>query len=153
MELIARLAEHPNIRGLKDSVTEVAHTRRVILEVGTKHPDFAVFSGFDEHVLNNLALGGAGGIPGTANFAPQFICGLYKAFREGDFVRAHELHRVVAALSNVYAIETPYFGTLKEAARLCGLPDLPTHVLRPSQPLSEQGKAKLRALLESCGLL
>ena len=78
---------------------------------------------------------------------------MYKAFREGDFARAHELHRVVAALSNVYAIETPYFGTLKEAARLCGLPDLPTHVLRPSQPLSEQGKAKLRALLESCGLL
>lgn len=153
VELIARLAEHPNIRGLKDSVAEVAHTRRVILEVGTKHPDFAVFSGFDEHVLNNLALGGAGGIPGTANFAPQSICGLYKAFREGDFARAHELHRVVAALSNVYAIETPYFGTLKEAARLCGLPDLPTHVLRPSQPLSEQGKAKLRALLESCGLL
>lgn len=154
VELIARLADaSPNIRGLKDSVASVDHTRRVILEVASKHPGFAVFSGFDEHVLNNLALGGAGGIPGTANFAPQFICGLYKAFKAGDYEKAYELHKTVAKLSNVYGIETPYFGTLKEAAKLCVMPSISTAVLPPSQPLTAQGLEKLKALLSSCDLV
>ena len=154
VELIARLAAaHPNICGLKDSVTDMGHTRRVILEVTSKRPDFAVFSGFDDHILCNLVLGGAGGIPGTAIFAPQFICGLYKAFTEGRMDAAFALHRQVSLLTNVYAVETPYFGTLKEAARLCGMEGLSTAVLPPSQPLSAEGKTKLTRLLQSAGLL
>ncbi len=154
VELIARLADaSPNIRGLKDSVASVDHTRRVILEVGSKHPGFSVFSGFDEHVLNNLALGGAGGIPGTANFAPQFICALYKAFKAGEYEKAYEMHKIVAQLSNVYGIETPYFGTLKEAAKLCLLPSMTTTVLPPSKPLTMSGMEKLKVLLSSCGLI
>lgn len=152
VELIKRLAAHKNICGLKDSVTDFGHTRRVILEVAAHHPNFAVFSGFDDQVLNNLVLGGAGGIPGTANFAPQFICNLYKAFKAGDTEKAYAMQRMVSALTSVYAIETPYFGTLKEAAKMCVLPGISTEVLAPSKGLSTTGKQQLVALLKSCGL-
>lgn len=154
VELIGRLAEaHPNIRGLKDSVTDAGHTRRVLLEVAAGKDDFAVFSGFDDHILNNLILGGAGGIPGTANFAPHLTCGLYKAFTEGDFSTAFALQHKISQVTSVYGIETPYFGTLKEAAKLCGMPALPTEVLRPSKPLTAQGMEKLMALLKECDLM
>lgn len=151
-DLIIELAKsHPNIVGLKDSVTDVAHTRAVILATNEVRPDFCVFSGFDEHILNNLALGGVGGIPGTANFAPEVTVGLYNAFKAGDYQKAFAFHRRAAALSAVYGIETPYFGTLKEAAKLVGL-KVGSAVLPPTLPLSPEGYAKLKALFEENGL-
>lgn len=153
VELIGRLAAHPNICGLKDSVTDFGHTRRVLLEVATVTKNFAVFSGFDDHILGNLILGGAGGIPGTANFAPQLTCGLYAAFTQGDIPAAFALQRAVSQITAVYGIETPYFGTLKEAVKLCGMPTLSTAVLAPSQPLTAKGMTKLNTLLQQCGLV
>lgn len=152
-DLIIELGrECTNIMGLKDSVVDVAHTRAVIQALQNDRPDFCVFSGFDEHILNNLALGGAGGIPGTANFAPDVTVGLWKAFQAGDYPKAYEQHRKAAALSAVYGLETPYFATLKEAAKLTGL-DVGTTVVAPSTPLSVAGMQKLCALLTANHLL
>lgn len=154
VELIARLAAaQPNICGIKDSVADVLHTRRIIQEVAALRDDFAVFSGFDEQLLNNLALGGAGGIPGTANFAPEIAVGLYQAFMAGDFPRAHALHQSIAGLSEVYSIETPYFGTLKSAVNLRHHLAASEEVIPPSQMLSPEGRLKLKALLEKFSLI
>ena len=141
-----------NIVGLKDSVTDVAHTRTVILATNEARSDFCVFSGFDEHILNNLALGGVGGIPGTANFAPEVTVGLYRAFKAGDYEKAYVFHRKAAALSAVYGIETPYFATLKEAVKLAGV-EVGVTVVPPSTPLSDIGKKKLIALFKDNGLI
>lgn len=151
--LIRRLADNcVNIHGLKDSVTDFGHTRQVILEVKQAHPDFAVFAGFDDHMLPCLILGGDGGIPGTANFAPQIACGIYKAFSNGEFSTAFSLQRTISRLVQVYAVETPYFGTIKEAMRMCGI-DVSPNVLQPSMPIKETGRKALRELLAQCGLL
>jgi len=154
VELVARLAAaNGNIQGIKDSVSDILHTRRIILEVASRRQNFSVFSGFDEQILNNLALGGAGGIPGTANFAPEIAVGLYQAFIDGKFEKAHELHRVIAGLSDVYGIETPYFGTLKEAVNMRNGIKSDAPVLPPSQPLSATGNQQLKELLEKYSLL
>lgn len=154
VELVARLAAaHSNIQGIKDSVADVLHTRRIILEVASQRDDFSVFSGFDEQLLNTLALGGAGGIPGTANFAPEVAMGLYNAFRQGEFAKAHEFHRAIAGLSDVYAIETPYFGTLKAAVNLRHQLAASEEVIPPSRMLSSAGKQKLQELLRRYRLI
>lgn len=152
--LIVQLAkDHKNIVGLKDSVTDVSHTREVILQTQKFRDDFCVFSGFDEHIINNLALGGVGGIPGTANFAPKYTCELFKEFENGNYTKAFEIHKIVAALSNVYSIETPYFGTLKEAFKLCVDKNIETNVIPPSKPLSKEGYSKLQDLLNEFNLI
>lgn len=70
-ELVALLAaEEPNIVGIKDTVDNISHIRSIINLVRPRRPDFIVFSGYDEYLLDTLLLGGNGGIPATFNFAP-----------------------------------------------------------------------------------
>lgn len=149
--IIALARSCENIVGLKDTVAEVAHTRAVLLETAKVRPDFMVFTGADEQMLTALALGAAGAIPGTSNFAPQFACGLYRAFRAGDFATALAMHRAIAALSPIYEIETPFFPALKEAIRLTGL-DISTAVMPPARPLTTEAAARVKHLLAECGL-
>src|SRR5476649_1130587 len=72
IELVKRLAQDcPNIVGIKDTVDCMSHIRLLILEVKAVRPDFLVFCGFDEYMLDTLLLGGDGVIPATSNFAPE----------------------------------------------------------------------------------
>lgn len=151
-ELALRLTRAcDNIVGIKDTIDVVAHTRRLILEVKGHRPDFAVIAGYDEHLLNTLALGGDGGIPATANFAPQLACGLYRAFRDGDFPTAFAAHRAIAALAPIYEIETPFFAVIKEAIRRTGL-DISGAVLPPARPLTPELAARVGEVLKAAGI-
>ncbi len=147
VELIQKLAfECPNIVGIKDSVISVSHTRQIIVDVKYQRPDFMVFCGFDEHMLNTLALGGDGAIPACSNFAPQILCGLYQAFCKGDYEKALAFHRQIGKIASIYSIDTPFYGVIKEAIRQSGV-DISTAVLPPARPLSEAGKQKVAELL------
>ncbi len=152
-EIVLELTRHcPNIVGIKDTVEQIAHTRRLILEVKGVRPDFLVFSGFDEQTLNTLALGGDGGIPATANFAPQFACGLVAAFSRGDYAEAFKMHRAIAALSPIYDIETPFFAVIKESIRRIGV-DISTAVLPPGRKLTPEAVDKVVQALRTAKLI
>ena len=56
-----------DIVGIKDTVDCMSHIRRLVFEVKGARPDFMVFSGFDEYVLDTLMIGGDGVIPATSN--------------------------------------------------------------------------------------
>lgn len=146
-EFILKLVEaHPNIMGIKETVVAVGHTREIILKVKQIKPDFAVFSGYDDHLLNTLSLGGDGSIPATANFAPEFSVGIYQAFKQGDYQKAIELHRRLAYLPLLYKLDSPFVGVVKEAIRLRGI-EVSTHVLAPARPLSEEKKETVKSFL------
>lgn len=153
VEVIRRLARDcPNIIGIKDTVDNMSHVREIFNLVRPERPDFVIFSGYDEYMLDTLILGGNGGIPATANFAAEITCGIYRAFVAKDYPKMFDAQRQLARLSSIYAIETPFFGVVKEAIRMTGL-DIPTHVLAPVQKLSEEKKQSLRALLRSSAVL
>ena len=153
IELIGRLAaDCPNIVGIKDTVDCMSHIRRIVFEVKGKRPDFMVFSGFDEYVLDTLIIGGDGVIPATSNFAPEITCGIYRAFREQDFAAAQRLLKRVAILSRMYSADVPFTGMIKEAIRLCGT-DIPTNVLSPATPPNAAAMQKLREILIQGGVL
>ncbi|MDR3535403.1 MAG: dihydrodipicolinate synthase family protein [Acetobacteraceae bacterium] len=141
-----------NIIGIKDTVEQIAHTRRLIQEVKSVRPEFLVFAGFDEQVLNALILGGDGGIPATVNFAPQLGCGLFAAFTRGDYAAAFEKHRAIAGLAPIYDIETPFFAVIKEAIRRTGL-DISPAVLPPGRPLTAEATDKVVQVLHANGLV
>lgn len=153
IELIGRLAQDcPNIVGIKDTVDCMSHIRRIVFEVKGKRPDFMVFSGFDEYMLDTLMIGGDGVIPATSNFAPEITCGIYRAFRTQDFATAQSLLARLAILSRMYSIDVPFTGVIKEAIRLCGL-DIPTHVLSPATQPDAAVQQKLVAILKQGGIL
>lgn len=153
IELIGRLAtDCPNIVGIKDTVDCMSHIRRIVFEVKGARPDFMVFSGFDEYMLDTLMIGGDGVIPATSNFAPEITCGIYKAFCNQDFATAQSLLKRLAILSKMYSIDVPFTGVIKEAIRLSGL-DIPTCVLAPATEPDATTKARLQQILTDAGTM
>jgi 4-hydroxy-tetrahydrodipicolinate synthase len=153
IELVGRLAaDCPNIVGIKDTVDCMSHIRRLVLEVKGARPDFMVFTGFDEYMLDTLLIGGDGVIPATSNFAPEIACGIYRAFLEKDFDAAQKLLRRLAILQRIYSIDVPFTGAIKEAIALAGL-DIPTAVLSPVTPPADDVKRKLVEILVQAGVL
>jgi 4-hydroxy-tetrahydrodipicolinate synthase len=153
IELVARLAQDcPNILGIKDTVDCMSHIRRMIFEVKAMRPDFLVFCGFDEYMLDTLLLGGDGVIPASSNFAPEICCGIYKAFCKGDFPAIQTLMRRLAALSKIYSTDTPFTGLIKEALRMTGS-NISTYVSAPATPPDAAMKLRLKEILERAGVL
>lgn len=150
--LIQNLAKScENIVGIKDTVDTISHTRDIITTVKADRPDFMVFSGFDEYLLDNLILGGDGAIPASSNIAPEICCGIYRAVEARDMDVAMSLQRRLAQLVRLYGLEPAHFGVIKEAMKMTGL-DISTAPLPPITPLSEDKKRQLRDILEKAGL-
>ena len=68
-DLIAELAQHPNIWGIKEASGNIGQISRIIEE--TQDEDFIVISGDDNITLPIMALGGAGVISVAANVDPD----------------------------------------------------------------------------------
>lgn len=151
--LISSLAKDcQNIVGIKDTVDNISHTRQIIVAVKSVRPDFMVFSGFDEYLLDNLILGGDGAIPATSNIAPEICCGIYRAFEARNFQEVITLQQRLAQLVHIYGLEPAHFGVIKEAMRMTGL-DISTMPLSPITPLSAEKRKALAEILTRSGLL
>ena len=148
VELVQRLANDcPNVVGIKDTVDCMSHIRRLIREVKGQRPDFLVFCGFDEYILDTLLLGGDGVIPATSNFAPEITCGIYRAFGAGDLATIQVQLRRLAVLSRIYSLDQPFTGLIKEALRLTGL-DLSASVIAPATAPDAALRARLAEILK-----
>jgi len=146
-EFVLKLVEsYPNIVGIKETVDAVAHTREMILTVKAAHPDFAVFSGYDDHFLNTLSLGGDGSIPGTANFAPELSTSIYQSFMEKNYAHAIETHRLLSSLLSLYQIDKPFVSVIKEALSLRGV-EIFTNMIAPARRLNEEKKEQVKKIL------
>ncbi|WP_415762939.1 dihydrodipicolinate synthase family protein (plasmid) [Priestia megaterium] len=146
-EFVLKLVEsYPNIVGIKETVDAVAHTREMILTVKAAHPDFAVFSGYDDHFLNTLSLGGDGSIPGTANFAPELSTSIYQSFMEKNYAHAIETHRLLSSLLSLYQIDKPFVSVIKEALSLRGV-EISTNMIAPARRLNEEKKEQVKKIL------
>ncbi len=94
-DLIARLAEHENIVGLKDSRGDLDGLRRW---VEITPDDFEVLVGNGALLLDALDAGAAGGILGVANVAPAECAMLASAHAAGRRAEAEAMRDVVAPL-------------------------------------------------------
>lgn len=152
-EFVARLVDdHPNISGIKETVDSIGHISDMIMQVKRKHPHFSVLCGYDDHLLNTLQLGGDGTISASGNFAPQISIGIYRAFLNGDLVKASILYKQLAILPQLYKLDSPFVNVIKEAIKQCGL-DISTYVLPPSAPLNEKKISQVKEILAEAGVL
>jgi 4-hydroxy-2-oxoglutarate aldolase len=115
-ETIARLSEHPNIIGVKDSSNDVAGFRRTVELCPS---DFAVMTGNGTVLLDALRAGATGGILAVGCVVPQVCVEIFRAFREQDVQRAEKLQVELTPLAS--AVTTKYgIGGLKAALDLAG---------------------------------
>ncbi|HEY8487463.1 MAG TPA: dihydrodipicolinate synthase family protein, partial [Thermaerobacter sp.] len=113
--VVAELAGHPNIVGIKDSTGQPAQTIAFLREAG---PGFRVMVGSTTALLAGLAAGAAGGILATANIAPYECCEVYDHARAGRWADAAEAYRRVAAVDEVVA--RMGLGALKAVLEMLG---------------------------------
>jgi len=116
-ETMARLAEIPNIVGVKDSTLSMNMIADVISLCGE---DFDVLSGDDPMTLPLISLGGTGVISVASNVAPGAVSDMVRALLEGDWERGRELHFELLPLFRALFVETNPI-PVKTAASLLGL--------------------------------
>ena len=116
-ETMSRLAEIPNIVGVKDSTLSMNMISDVIRLCGE---EFDVLSGDDPMTLPLVALGGRGVISVASNVAPGAVSDMVRAVLEGDWERGRELHYELLPLFRALFVETNPI-PVKTAASLLGL--------------------------------
>src|SRR5436309_5875872 len=76
VDTVARLAEIPNILGIKDSSGDLQNTNEYVRVV----PDrFSVLQGRDTLIFQALIFGARGAVPATANIAPRLVVDIFEA--------------------------------------------------------------------------
>jgi 4-hydroxy-tetrahydrodipicolinate synthase len=116
-ETMARLAEVPNIVGVKDSTLSMNMISDVISLCGE---EFDVLSGDDPMTLPLISLGGTGVISVASNVAPGAVSDMVRALLDGVWERGRELHYELLPLFRALFVETNPI-PVKTAASLLGL--------------------------------
>jgi len=136
-ETIARIAQHSNIIGIKDSGGNVVKAGEIRRLVG---PEFGVLAGSASFLLPALSLGAVGGVLALANIAPAQCLAIYQHFLNGEWEQAREIQ---ARMIPVNTTVTRGWGVpaLKAAMDMLGLYGGP--VRPPLLPLSAELKTQL----------
>lgn len=137
-EVVAKLSEHSNIIGIKDSSGNIGQLSEMI---NLSQKGFAVFVGSAPVFFPALCVGAVGGILAVANVVPQESVQIQSLFNKGKINEARTLQSRLTPLAN--AVTTKYgIGGLKMAMDLAGYfgasPRLP--LKRPSKEIEEELK-------------
>jgi 4-hydroxy-tetrahydrodipicolinate synthase len=147
-DTVSKLAQVPNIIGIKDSSGDLQNTIEIIRN--TPREKFSVLNGRDTLILAALQFGAQGAIPASCNIAPELCVGLYESFVKDDIPAAKEYQSRLHPVRMAMSLGTGN-GAIKEALTQLGRPCGPNR--SPISPLPEEKKAKLRSILEKAGLL
>jgi len=144
---VARLAEVPNIIGIKEASGSITQQMEVLRLVD---PKFKVLSGDDAFTFPLMALGGAGVISVISNEIPKQMTNLVHLLLDGKYDDARRLNAKLLPLMKVNFIETnpipvkaalAMMGKIKEVYRL------------PMCPMKPENRARLESALVAEGLL
>ena len=131
-ETVARLAEIPNIVGIKEATGSMQRLQAIQSLVPA---DFDLFSGDDATGTEFMLQGGHGVISVTSNVAPDQMAAMCAAALAPDREQALERNRPLEGLHNVLFVEANPI-PVKWALHQMGL--IPEGIRLPLTPLSEQ---------------
>ena len=141
-ETVARLSEHPNIIGVKDSSNDVGGFRRTVELCPT---DFAVMTGNGTVLLQALRAGATGGILAVGCVVPDVCVEIFRLFGAGEAERAEKLQEDLTPLAS--AVTTQYgIGGLKAALDFAGYRG--GAVRAPLRAPDEAARAEIKSVLD-----
>lgn len=102
-DVIIKLAEHPNIVGVKltcgntGKLNRIASaTRKMAKHWDPERPEFLVLAGSADFSIQALVAGGHGILAGLANIAPRACIRTIELYRAGDVAAAQEMQEIVS---------------------------------------------------------
>jgi 4-hydroxy-2-oxoglutarate aldolase len=139
--LIARLAKHQNIIGMKDSSGDVKGVAEIIAAAPRT---FQTLVGSASTLFESLQLGAVGAILALANAFPELCVEIYEASRAGDSAKAHSLAQKLIAPAKMLGPQYGIPGLKHTLDRLgyYGGPPRP-----PLLPVTEAAKSEIDAML------
>ena len=146
VETVARLAEIPNIVGIKDATDDMSRPARTKALTGD---DFCYLSGEDGSIIDFLEQGGQGIISVAATLAPAQCYNLHEAWMKGDKDTAKKIFAKLAPLADALFCEVSPQPVKYGASRM----GLCLNELRlPLIPASEEARIKMDAAMEHAGI-
>ena len=144
---LVRLAEIPNILGVKEASGNMTQIAEVIASV-PEH--FLVFSGDDAVTLPVIALGGVGIVSVASNEIPHEMSSLSRAALSGDWATARSLNRKYLPLMQANFIES---SPLPVKAVLAMMGKLEEVYRLPLVPMRRDTRSKLQKVATEVGLI
>jgi 4-hydroxy-tetrahydrodipicolinate synthase len=144
---ISRLAELPNIAGVKEASGNLTQIAEICCSA---RPDFSILSGDDALTLPVIALGGAGVISVASNEIPREMADMTRAALNNEWATARQLFNKYLPLMQANFIESSpmpvkavlaMMGRMEEAYRL------------PMVPVRRDTRSKLQKIASEAGLI
>lgn len=142
--LADRLADVPNIAGIKDSSGDLDNLN-AFAEIA-RRKDFQLLVGSDSKISYAYGIGAAAAIAGTSNVITDTLVGLDKALRSGDSAKAEQLQKDIDVLRGVLKLGTVP-SVMKRAVELAKIAEVGP-ARKPVQELSKEDDAKILEMLK-----
>ncbi|MEG0821104.1 MAG: 4-hydroxy-tetrahydrodipicolinate synthase [Burkholderiaceae bacterium] len=148
-ETTLRLAQVPNIVGLKDATGDLGRAADLLRQLPAGK-EFAVYSGNDDSALSLMLLGGAGVISVTANLVPKLMSQMCAAALAGDLATARAINnRLMGLHTQLFCEPNP----IAPKWALAKMGRIPSGIRLPLIPLSAGNEAVVMAAMKEAGLL
>jgi 4-hydroxy-2-oxoglutarate aldolase len=145
--LIAELARHGNVVGIKDSRASLEQVGELLRACPA---EFQLLSGSGAHFYGALEMGARGGVLGVSHLAPGAAVALYRSFREGRPAEAGRLQERIGPLHKEIVVRFAAPG-IKVALDLLGQRGGPPRP--PLLPLPAKQRDEVKETLQRAGLL
>lgn len=141
--LVARLARHPKIIGIKDSSGDLKYVQQLIDALA--ETDFPLLIGPEEILLAAMRLGAVGGVNGGGVLFPAVYADRISAFQKGDMELAARADQFVQRFSkSIFPTSTGRMAvieSMKQGLAAMGL--CQPWVLSPLQPLDSEHRTRI----------
>jgi len=147
MPVVEQLMRLDNVVAIKDSSLDMRQMNDLVRFCGD---EIRVFVGLEDLLLPAMAVGAVGVVAMLPHVIGRMAVELYESAVAGDRQRALELHRKMLRLYDLFDVGSGYMA-IKECMNMLGKPG--GYSRPPMQPLSEDQRGQLRAILRDVGLL
>lgn len=154
VKTVVKLAEHPNIVGLKDSSGNIGYFNACRYHL-RERKDFAILMGPEEAMGEAVLMGASGGVAGGANIFPRTFVDLYEAAVRKDVDRVLALQeRVMLVSSLIYGVGHHNSSFVKGVKCALSLLGICSDVLaEPREPFNATDRELIRQRLVLLGAL
>lgn len=144
LKTLLHLADHPNIRAIKDCGGDTRKTLALIIDGRLQ-----ILAGEDAQIFTTLALGGAGAIAASAHVCTTTFLTMMRQLQTGEIGPAQRLWHTLAPMVDAVFVE-PNPALLKAILARHGL--IQNSLRPPMTPASEEATQALLTLLQAAGL-
>lgn len=136
-EMLERLAQHPNIVGVKLTCGGIAKVARVTAQF--KPEDFSALAGQSDWLVPAMAVGATGTVTGVANLYPKVCLRIFDLYKAGKTKEAEAAQLELAKMEWGFA-KGGINGTKWIVAKLRGYPLDSCHCRKPYPQYSDESK-------------